>query len=458
VPARTGGRESGRRVQPVPKNGKKPSKRDPVEAHGVDLPGGNLHREATLSEAGFMSPEQVHDLEDLKARPQLDPGAFAEKDHDHPSHPVAMHDHPGLLKLIDALAERVEGLRPPSPEPGESDVPEIDLEQFAPKKHSHPLEKHDHPKIREDFEEKLKAVGPLIADLWEAVEKNDVREVHGERLGKLEESLVFVRQLAEEAKAQASRVSKPRRQKGSRRPLIADEEGNLVPLPPKEELHALFGQGGEHHPTATPRGSGFMSPDHVETLNTTHGATKDLAEGFKLVGDLIDEIQARLDTSEKASGVLPEHEHPDLAAALDSFGGSLRGLEKDISTLRARPVFDPTGFATSGHKHEGVASEDHKHSDLEDWIRDVAESTPLAEDLNPIELRLTALEETTKKLREDLDFIRKLAEESTGAHKAHGNQSGGALHSEVSASLSGFMHPRHLKMFEDLEKRIAALE
>lgn len=456
MPARTGGAAKPRPVV-VDREGQ-PIERT-SETHPVMGEKGELHAKATLTSSGFMSAEQVHDLEGLKGSlPSLaekiqtgvDAALTALRMME--EYELPKHDHP---ELTSALKEKIAEIEiPPAPEL----PPPVDLSGLAPKDHSHPLEKHDHPELREELE----AIGPLLSDLWKAVDPlAAVDEAQAAALEELKEKLDFVRQLAEEAKKEAGRATPIGRPSGvpPGQPWITNEDGHVAPLPPRDQLHGINLPGGNLHRTATEKDAGFMSPVHVERLNKHDWAVEQTAREYEEVRKLLEEAQGRLSALEIAE---PEAKRPDdLEVLLNGVRDRLGKVEDRLVELGKKPpppLPDLSGFASRGHGHPELAGKDHAHPELAEPMASISIEVEDGKAYRAeLDGRLSALEAEMTKAIQDLAFVRKLAEQRV-ASSGHGHEAGGALHQAVTPRLAGFMKPEHLRTIDDLKARVEALE
>lgn len=457
MPANTGGKRSKTIAPIIDKDGKVTTLR-PSE-HGVDLPGGSLHRTATTKEAGFMSAAQVEQLEALASRAELDPSDFAPAGHEHEPRPLPEHDHPDLRSEIATLARRVDGWKAPEVEPPEPP----DLSGLAPRLHSHdeyaPRD-HDHEDLRSWIEDVAKAT-PHADDHVALALKVDGQ---GAEIAELRDGASFNRQLAEEAKREARSASGHARPAGvpAGVPWITNEDGGVAPMPTKKELHALFGEGGEFHRRATRNDAGFMAPDHVRMIEAAHDAANQYAAMF---GELELQMKRHADALKKVE----DRNVPDPAAlerAAAATEGALRAMNERVADVVARFArveserLDPSAFSPRDHSHD-FADRDHEHHEYLALAQGALESIREEQRARLVaEEKVEALEEKLEKLAADLAFTRDLAERRGGAiaSAAHGHQGGGPLHAAVTPTDSGFMKPQHLRLIEDLQRRVETLE
>ena len=225
---------------PVIKEGKVVPLPPLAELHAVDLPGGNLHRGATLSEAGFMSAEQVHDLEDIKVRPQLDPGDFAKADHQHLDRSIESipeHVHGELqTRLNDLTAEIRKGMDSLQALATRN---AFDPAKWAPEGHAHP-QVPPLPHGHSDLDVAISSVRTSVEALrLVRTTKDEVVEAFGRRLDKLEDDLKFVRELLERS---GDKIT------------ARQEHGNQA--------------GGRLHAVVTERRAGFMSVEMLRKLDS----------------------------------------------------------------------------------------------------------------------------------------------------------------------------------------------
>jgi len=222
---------------------KRPRTAEPPAAapapHGVELPGGNLHRPATAHEPGFMLPEHLARIaaleHELVRRPLFFPDHYALRSHDHPRERV--EDAPAFMRLVHATATLGRQL---------DDIvamvkcalerPVLDPNDYATRDHRHlaVLVPHSHDEV----EQRLAIVEQRMDVVCERIDAQQAQLAR--RLALLEAEAAFVRRVAEQALEY--------------RKSIGDAHGNH--------------QGGPLHALVSDRLAGFMSPDHKRRLES----------------------------------------------------------------------------------------------------------------------------------------------------------------------------------------------
>lgn len=211
------------------------------ELHGVNMPGGALHRAATEDDAGFMAASHVRRLreaeEAIAKRPVLSADMFAPAAHKHVPELVP-HDHPDLLKRVKALEEELGQLQ--SRVSFLERRPVLQAEDFAPADHTHaphPLPPHDHPHEHDLVDPKTGDPGLMSAEDKRKIDGADaaIRDVVG-HMQRLAEEVAFVRRIAEE------------------KPDAKREHGTLI--------------GGRLHESVSNKLAGFMTPEQKRMLDT----------------------------------------------------------------------------------------------------------------------------------------------------------------------------------------------
>lgn len=155
----------------------------PREFHGVGLPGGELHRNVSMTDAGFATPGMLADIEALKfeiaelKRCSVDPA------HSHPelfsllekeAQKIARHSHPELVDRIEACQEGLVDLEQLAST--RANKLERQLDDCATIAHTHPpqpLPKHEHREIGGRIDvmaASLEAHAEILRELGERVE------------------------------------------------------------------------------------------------------------------------------------------------------------------------------------------------------------------------------------------------------------------------------------------------
>jgi hypothetical protein len=208
------------------------------QLHGLDMPGGVLHRTATVHDAGFMSAEQVKLLlqlaSELASRPKMEPSEFAKADHEHPK-VVPEHRHSDIVEQLAKLMVFAQDLH------GRVEVvanrPIVDPSAFARIGHDHPpkpLQKHEHPELKDLV---LKLEAEVRSEREARLEAEAMVAQLEKSIAKLSKDIDFVRDLAERAAEAKNRTSE----------------------------HGHQG-GGRHHEAVNDRLAGFMTPEHLRKL------------------------------------------------------------------------------------------------------------------------------------------------------------------------------------------------
>lgn len=209
------------------------------ELHGVDMPGGNLHRAVSESEAGFMTPAHVERIDALEKYvnsipPALDPDAFAPREHGHdfppPFNPQPLIErdqelNDSIVTLNERLSRALDNL------------PDINPDSFARADHVHPVgevPKHTHPDILE------------VVTSESSARKEDVSELNGA----IEGILLNVEKLEKRLDA-----------------LVGEIKEALAGVG-KAHGHQ---DGGRMHAPVTDKLAGFMTPAHLQLLNRLDG-------------------------------------------------------------------------------------------------------------------------------------------------------------------------------------------